>query len=370
MSRLTIHLMLLLSASAIGGEPELEQCLSLLADPAFAEGFGAAFSYGRRADDGVIRSYRDIRPWQVQLIPEGPVMRLPEFKKHPWDFQEGYHDNYINPRGEKVRELHTHRLVVNHRIEVNTAEKLQFAQFNNDGLGKDDPQRDTKLVKRVTTDRRGTLRLFYNSQNEIRNAATAHSSRWARDTWPHFLVNQRFEHPVPISSYERLDFSVSFRVDSMKQLSPWPGNIKGAAKPSMNLNFMFQLRERDDPSQKLFVGMMLFTSSEAKYTPHLGIEQHGMIFCRESVTRDQTRPLLGESRTVNRDIKDMITSALREAHEKKPELSSDPEDYLLMNFSIGWEGMGYWQTKSEISGLSLTGQPRVTLEPGPAATAP
>lgn len=335
------------------GVPDGEIQTVLLADNAFAEGFGAAFIYGKRDEDGAVRSYRDIAPWTVHLIPEGPVKRLASFQTHPWDFQEGLHHDYINKRGEKVRELHTHRLVVNHLIEADTPEKLQFAQFNNDGLGKDDPQRDTKLVKRVTTDRRGTLRLFYNSQNEIRNAATAHSAQWARDTWPHFLMNQRFDQSVPIASYGRLDFSVSFQVDEMKRLSPWPG----AARSSMNLNFMFHLRHRDDPQQRLFVGMMLFTSSEAKYSPHLGIEQHGQVFYRESITRDQPQPELRQKRIVTRDLRHMIATALKQAHEKQPTLSTDPDDFNLSNFSIGWEGMGHWQTECVISGLSLTGWP-------------
>lgn len=326
----------------------------LLADTAFAEGFGAAFIYGKRDDDGIVRSYRDIAPWQIRLIPEGPVKTLPEFKTHPWDFQEGLHHNYTNKRGEFIRELHAHRLVVNHVIEVNTPEKLQFAQFNNDGLAKDDPQRDTKLVKRITSDRRGTLRIHYNSQNEIRNAATAHTAQWARDTWPHLLVNQRFETPVPLADYDRLDFKVSFQVDEMKRLSPWPG----ANRSSMNLNFMFHLRHRDDPAQRLFVGMMLFTSSASKYQTHLGVEQHGQAFYRESITRDQPRPEPGQKRNVTRELRDMITTALKQAHEKQPTLSTDPDDFTLSNFSIGLEGMGHWATECEISDLHLSGFPK------------
>ena len=188
--RSAVLLSLLFPLSAlIGGVSEKSAAsVPLLSDTAFAEGFGAAFIYGKRDENGTVRSYRDIAPFQVHLIPEGPVKTLPTFKTHPWDFQEGLHHNYTNQRGEYVRELHAHRLVVNHVIEANTSEKLQFAQFNNDGLAKDDPQRDSKLVKRITSDRHGTLRLHYNSQNEIRNAATAHTAQWARDTWPHLLV--------------------------------------------------------------------------------------------------------------------------------------------------------------------------------------
>ncbi|MHB8898171.1 MAG: hypothetical protein ACYC6Y_05450 [Thermoguttaceae bacterium] len=328
----------------------------LFRDAAFSEGFGAAFIYGkefsggRRPPIGTVTAYRDIAPWQVHLIPCGPVAKV-GVRSHPWDFQEGYHENYTNPQGEKVRELHMHRLVVNHVVEVNTPEKLQFAQFNNDGLAKDDPARDTKLVKRVTTDRRGTIRLHYNSQNEIRNAATAHTAQWARDTWPHFLLNQRFETPVALADYRRLDFTVTFQVDEMKRLSSWPGPNRS----SMNLNFMFQLRHRTDPAQKLFAGMMLFTSSDSKYQTHLGVEQHGMVFYRESVTRDQPKPEFGQRRTVSRELHDMITTALRQAHEKQPALSANPDDFELANFSIGLEGMGHWETECEINKLSLTG---------------
>ena len=337
------------SPKCVAIEPPCNQ--SLLQDTDFAEGFGAAFIYGKKDEDGVVRSYRDIHPWQIHLIPDGPIKKLSGFQTHPWDFQEGLHHNYTNQRGEEIRELHAHRLVVNHVIEVNTAEKLQFAQFNNDGLSKDDPTRDTRLVKRVTTDRKGTIGLYYDSQHEIRNAATAHTARWARDTWPHFLLNQRFDPPISLADYQQFDFTVGFRVDELKRLSPWPG----VNRSSMNLNFMFHLRHRDDPKQRLFVGMMLFTSNPAKYHIHLGVEQHGQVFYRESITRDQPQPVLGHRYTVSRELRDMITTALHEANAKQPSLSTNPDDFRLSNFSIGLEGMGHWETKCEISRLCLTG---------------
>lgn len=331
----------------------------LLADTQFAEGFGAAFIYGKRDDDGVVRSYRNIHPWQIHLIPEGAVSNLPQFQTHPWDFQEGLHHNFVDPFGRRVRELHAHRLVVNHVIEANTSELLQFAQYNNYGLPVNHPDRDTKLVKRVKTDRKGTLTLYYNSKNEIRNAAIGHNSKWARDTWPHFLVNQRFTEPVLLRDYERLDFTVNYQVDQMDKLSNWPNAIKGAARSGMNLKFMFFLRNQSNLDQKLFAGMMLFTSREKAWQPHLGIEQHGNVFYRESVAPDgENTPKIGESRSVAREIKSMLREAIRQACEKQPELSANLEDYALHNFSIGFEGMGHWEAKATISGLSLAGFPR------------
>lgn len=356
MTRAVAAILLSLTGTAFSAEP-----LPLLEDTAFAEGFGAAFIYGseytggRRPPLGEVTAYRDISPWQIHLIPDGPVRKV-GVKTHPWDFQEGLHHNFTDSRGNKVRELHAHRLVVNHVVEVNTPEKLQFAQFNNYGLAKDHLERDTRLVKRITTDRMGTLTVFYNSKNEIRNAAIAHSARWARDTWPHMLVNQRFHDPIPLSDYEKLDFTVTYRVDQMEKLSNWPNAIKGAARSGMNLKFMFFLCNREDLEQKLFVGMMLFTSREKAWVPHVGIEQHGNIFYRDSVAPDGSNPpQLGESRTVTRDIRDLIADALRQGQEKQPELSAELDDYAIYNFSIGFEGMGHWKSEATISGLGLIG---------------
>ena len=91
-----------------------------------------------------------------------------------------------------MAELHEHRLAVNHVVEINTPQRLQFAQYNNYRLAADAPGRNKKLVKRISSDRHGTLRMYYNTQNEIRNAAVAYSSQWANDTWMHCLLVQRF----------------------------------------------------------------------------------------------------------------------------------------------------------------------------------
>ena len=337
--------------------------VELIEDANFSEGFGAAFIYGseytggRRPPLGEVMAYRDISPWQIHLIPDGAVKKI-GVKTHPWDFQEGLHHDFTDSRGRHVRELHAHRLVVNHVVEVNSPEKLQFAQFNNYGLTKDDPDRDTKLVKRVTTDRKGALTVYYNSQNEIRNKAIDHSAKWARDTWPHMLVNQRFHDPIALADYETLDFGVTYQVDQMEKLSNWPNAIKGAARSGMNLKFMFFLRNQSDLEQKLFVGMMLFTSREKAWTPHLGVEQHGNVFYRESVAPDgENVPGLGDSRTVKREIKAMIAEALRQGNKKQPALSTNPDKYAIYNFSIGFEGMGHWASEATISDLRFVGVP-------------
>jgi len=341
-------------ARADSPPPESGATYELFEDPAFAEGFGAAWNYGRKFTlhptrrEGKATAYRDISPWNVFLIPDGPVAKV-GVKEHPWDFEEGLHHNFKDRFGRQVRELHAHRLVVNHKIEVNTPEKLQFAQFNNYGLKRDDPARDTRLVKRITTDRRGTIRMFYNTQNDIRNAATAHTARWARDTWPHLLLNQSFDTLPRLREIQRLDLSLDFQIHEIRRLSNWPGVNRG----SMNWKFMFFLRAIDDPNQKLFAGMMLQSGRPDRYGPFTGIDQHGTVFYRDSIAEYRPIPKLGEQCSVRREIKSLVADALVEAKKKQPSLSANPDDYYLFNFSIGWEGLGHWQADGELSNLSL-----------------
>lgn len=125
----------------------------------------------------------------------------------------------------------------------------------------------------------------------------------------------------------------------------------------MNLNFMFFLREVARPDHKLFAGMMLQSSRESNYTPHLGVEQHGTVFYRDSIARYRPRPEIGESCSIAREIKSLIREALAEARRTQPGLSADPDDYYLFNFSLGWEGLGHWEADCEVSDLSLIASP-------------
>jgi hypothetical protein len=88
---------------------------------------------------------------------------------------------------------------------------------------------------------------------------------------------------------------------------------------------------------------------------HVGVEQHGQVFYRESITRDQPKPEPGQSRAVSRELREMIAVALTHAHEKQSAISTNPDNFLLANFSIGLEGMGHWETECEIRDLSLVG---------------
>lgn len=338
------------------------QTVPLLSDTAFKEGFGAAWAYGKtytggqRWRQGFVREYRDIAPLQVQLIPDGPVSET-GVREHPWDFEEGLHHNYTNRLGRYIGELHDHRLVVNHILESNTAEALCFAQYNNEGLSPGARGWNARLIKRISCDRRGAVRVYYNTYNDIRNAAINHTGEWARDTWPHLLLLQTFKDNPKLCGFNRMDLRLTFQVDQLRQITPWPSGTPGAGPASMNLKFMFFLRRVDDPARGLFAGVMMYTSRAENYRPHAALDQWGTVFYRDSITRLQPMPERGKAQRVEVEVKALVRAALKRAGEFDPRLSDNPDDYYLSNFTVGWEGLGHWEAETLLSGLSLDGTP-------------
>lgn len=341
----------------------------LFQDAGFSEGFGASRYFGIFATEKKIPpviGYRDISPFRVHLIPEGPV-RKGETRSHPWEFEEGLYLDILDESGKRIPELFEHRLAVNHVIEVNTPECLQFAQFNNSGLRKDDPRRNQRLNKRVWTDRKGTIRLYQNTSHEIRNVATGYLPRFSTDTWPHLLLVQVFAGEPKLADFEKLEFSLTFRVLSQKKLSDWPKDVPDGTPPDMNLQCYFYLRDLKNPKRNLWVGILLRASEPKTYFVLLDVDQWGTVIRREPITLSGPAPAVGESRAVRREIKSLARDALAAAAEKFPDknLSTDPNDFLLEHFNIGWEGIGHWENECELSGISLLGFPQASAEVNP-----
>lgn len=335
----------------------------LFQDPAFAEGFGAGWNYGATYDGGARRrgrvlAYRDIAPHRIHLIPDGPV-DLRAGRDHPWAFEEGAHRNFADANGVMVPELHTHRLVVNHVVEHNSPERLQFAQYNNDGLLPGDPGWDRRLAKRVVSDRRGGLLLRYDTQNEIRNVAWQQSARFKDDTWPHLLLVQAFRDEPRLADFEKIEFQLEYAVTEQVQLSPWPAGKPGASPASMNLQTYFFLQAAADPTIRLFAGFMLQSSDPRKYREHAGNEQHGTYFYRTALVGPKNPIELNRRQTLRADLKRHVQAALDGARTLRSDLPPNADDYILASFNFGWEGVGHWLTECELRGLSLRGTPRL-----------
>jgi hypothetical protein len=316
--------------------------LELLEDVNFAEGFGASWNYGRKFTlhptrrEGKATEYRDISPWHVFLIP-GWSRLAGRCQGAPLGF-----------RGRAASQLHGSVRKSRTGTPCSSARRQPQGRSQHAGqaairsiqqlrveAGRS-PAVTQRLVKRITTDRHGTIRLYYNTQNDIRNAATEHTAKWARDTWPHLLLNQTFDTLPRLRDIGRLDLRLDFQVHQLRRLSAWPG----VNRSSMNLKFMFFLRGIDDPDQKLFAGMMLQSSRESNYAASRGRRSAWDGLLSRFDRRVSIGPDLGERCSVHREIKSLIRDALTAAKEKQPYLSANPDDYYLFNFSVGWEGLG------------------------------
>jgi len=104
---------------------------------------------------------------------------------------------------------------------------------------------------------------------------------------------------------------------------------------------------------------VLFSSDPALYRPHTALDQWGTGFHREPVFPP---PNLDQQQSVQMEVKVLIRRALLAAASQQPQLglSTDPDDYYLSCFNIGWEGIGHWESDCELSNPSLRGQPRGT----------
>ena len=306
----------------------------LLADTAFASGFGVG-------GWAVV----EMSPHKARPIPD-------DGKPKAWEFGEGAHRNFTDASGKHVDALYEHLLVVNHVLEADRPDCLSFAQYNNYGLSRDDPRFGTRLVKRVESDRHGTIRLYYNTKNEIWNAATAYAPQYADDLWPHLLLWQTLREEPRLADWGRIDLSFDVTLVSQAALSDW--------LPSREMCLMLYVMLRDEQTEEhdsLWVGLMVQSSNmEKNYCEHIGREQHGDVFYRDTITNYGPPPLVGRPREVSLDVKALTRKAIARFDDVHATLSRDPDAYSMQVFNFGWEALGHWESEITVSGLSLYGR--------------
>ncbi|MBS1314541.1 MAG: hypothetical protein HP048_04240, partial [Clostridia bacterium] len=194
------------------------------------EALGTEWSVDTRDHKGRITKIRSLSK-PVYLIPYGRatepdgVTLVPESENVHWYFIEGEKYNVTDPAGEKCAELLDFRTCVNAEIVENSEDKLIFEQYN-DYLHETYPDRypvsDKKLVKRVETDKNGTIRIAYNSYHDIVNESYSFTAKFANNTWPHFYLNQNFHAPVDLARYEKLNYGVTLKITKADAVNRWP----------------------------------------------------------------------------------------------------------------------------------------------------
>ena len=354
------------------------------------EALGTEWSVDTRDHKGRITKIRSLST-PVYLIPYGRatepdgVTLVPESENVHWDFIEGEKYNVTDPAGEKLAELLDFRTCVNAEIVENSEDKLIFEQYN-DYLHETYPDRypasDKKLVKRVETDKNGTIRIAYNSYHDIVNESYSFTAKFANNTWPHFYLNQNFHAPVDLARYEKLNYGVTLKITKADAVNRWPeGDSDRYDQPAVpagepkvcvaQLQGYFLLRDKTDYTC-WFVGLNYWSSNASDQLEVFTNEQHGVPFYRIGTTQPQgdyygmEGELLevGKEVTVTYDLYRQIRYVLDRkllVGEKyangglNPYYGKTIDDYYIADFHIGWENIGNWDCAFEMKDLYLRG---------------
>lgn len=291
------------------------------------------------------------RPWGPS-IPDG------DHKGKYWGLYSGTHKGYVDEFGEEVQELTEHHLPVSHVVDENSPSCLRISQYNNYKLPAGDPRRDKRLIRRMIADRRGSLRMYFNSQNEIRNAAISYGPKFAHDTWPHFLIIQDFENPLPLARAGRVVVRCNLQMISSKQLSTWPTGLPGAYISDLIVPVFILVQENSQRGQMIWVGAMLYSDDPRRTAPFAAREQHGVAFYHRLPNGWTDFPAVGEKRLVEIDVKELLREAIARFGDINSGLPTNADDYHLVHINFGWEIVGHWESELILSDISVRAYPR------------
>jgi hypothetical protein len=317
-------------------EPEATTMKSyeLLKDTEFAAGFSAKWP---------AKSLKG----EAKAIPDG----IEEGKS--WYLFEGVHRDYEDEFGEHMADLQEHRLTVNHEMEENSPSCLRLAQYNNYKLASDDPNRNKRLIRRLESNKQGTLQLYFNTANEIRNAAINYTPPWAHDCWPHYLIIQDPSAPLPLVGVDKVIVSFSFQVLQSNQLSTWPTGLPESHESDITIPSYIKLQHREHPDQHIYVGTMLFSNHPHQMNPVIAREQVGVVFYRRLPDDWKDFPAIGEKRRAQFDVKQLLREAITRFERIGADLCIDPDAYDIVSVNFGWEIIGHWESELVLSDISV-----------------
>ena len=314
----------------------------LLKDADFMKGFGIGDYFVEEVNArGEAVKYRDVSPYRLKSFPPGET-------DQSWKFQEGVHREFTDESGTYVAELFEHRFNISGQVLEESPNRLYIAIYNNYRLREGAPLYNKRLVRSVDTDRRGKIKLYFNTQHLIRNVANTHEPKWKNDTWPHFLLTQRIDS-VDVARCASIPVQFTVRLLRSRKLSD---RMAGGPVPE-KANFLSYFRVMNKYTGKsLWLGICMYTScgQEMFYREILSVDQHGTGMYRFPV-REYGGPLeIGEAKTYAFDLRKILTRALDNPGNREGRVSAD--DYIIVGYNIGWECIGDHETEIEVSGIS------------------
>jgi len=282
-----------------------------------------------------------------------------------WNFNEGVHSGFTI--GSYTFPQDTAFLPGPYDLRVNM---LEANQENNSGvliaaspdliwlqsmnnLSTQDPNYGS-LMRTVSSDRHGSLMMYMNTATDIRNSPSTYSGY---DTWPHFIVEQNFKEVVDLATLSQIWVSASISIPFVTTL---PG---GGANVNASYSIGVTLRRKDNPASILFLGYILY-SAIGENERLIGDQWGSPVY--DGNNADVGGPLVpgAPPRAMTFDLRDLMNKAIAYSNNNANGAlgSYVLDDYYLAGFGIGWETFGNHEVKSEISGISMLGNPKAIFD--------
>lgn len=259
---------------------------------------------------------------------------------------------------EYLEELLEHRMDVDPLVVENTPTSLIVSNYNNFGLEPSDSLYNTRLATQASSNKAGTVRLYHNGLNIIRNSALYYGADYKNDVWPHLIFSQKFKNGIDLANYKKLMVSMDVTLLKASQLTTWPNQeLKPHAPSATTISSGFFLKGKEPDMPPMYFLLSLYDTSN-NYQELLMLEQHGVGFYRIGSEEYGGILELNETKTIQFDLKKLIARAIEFARTTPglpahPALS--PDNYIVYGGGgTGLEDLGHWETEQELSNLSIT----------------
>ncbi|HOV75015.1 MAG TPA: hypothetical protein P5318_05515 [Candidatus Hydrogenedentes bacterium] len=180
------------------------------------------------------------------------------------------------------------------------------------------------------------------------------------EPWPHLLIEQRFDKPIPPAPLKRLAFAVEMRIPYCKPLS------EATLNPSLHTAHVTAFWTvhnmkpgNPDFQDMIWFGLPLFDARQEIPGPHYALDtgkadaSHKFI-CTLDGRRFWDGPTGdGRWRSIETDLRQLLREGLAISQEHGHLKNTQFEDLAITTFNLGWEIPGPYDAAIEFRGLSL-----------------
>lgn len=205
------------------------------------------------------------------------------------------------------------------------------------------------LMKTVSSDRHGFLMMYMNTATDIRNNPSTYSGT---DTWPHFIVEQNFKEVVDLATLHSVRISANVAI-------PFVHTLPGYSNPNANYSIGVSLRRKDNPASVLFLGYNLY-SAIGENQRLIGDQWGSPAYSGDNADVGGYIVPGAPARLISFDLRELMDKAIAYGNGALGPYTLD--DYYLAGVGLGWETFGYHEVKSEISNVSVVGDPRALFD--------